>query len=327
MVFLGIDVGGSKTHALLSDENGQVLGFGVGPGGNPEMVGYDGLTLAMQAALHKACKRSGMKRTQIAAAGFGIAGYDWPFQYMDTLRAVQALGLGTETLAIENDAVPPIYGGSTHGWGIAACVGTGNNVRGVDAQGRTGRITGNSSTFGEYGGAGEIMQSVLQRLAWMWTGRGKPTALAELLIRDCGATDLGDLIAGLVAARYHLKADQAPLVVQAAESGDAVAGEVLTWHARELAASVLAVAGQLDLIEQPFEVVMSGRLFQVSELYRKSFIECVQVGAKLAECKLFTSPPVVGAVIMAMQAARAGGVGVAKARAALLGIDFKNNTY
>jgi N-acetylglucosamine kinase-like BadF-type ATPase len=327
MVFLGIDVGGSKTHALLSDENGQVLGFGVGPGGNPEMVGYDGLTLAMQAALQKACKSSGVKRMQIAAAGFGIAGYDWPFQYAATLQAVQALRLRTEILAIENDAVTPIYGGTTHGWGIAACVGTGNNVRGVDAQGRTGRITGNSSTFGEFGGAGEIMQTVLQRLAWMWTGRGKATALAEILVRDCGASDLGDLIEGLVAERYHLKADQAPLVVQVAESGDVVAGEVLTWNARELAASVLAVAGQLDLIEQPFEVVMSGKLYQVSNLYCQTFKESVLHEARLAECKLFTSPPVVGAVIMAMQAAQAAGVGVTKARAALLGIDFKNNTY
>ena len=159
MVFLGIDVGGSKTHALLSDETGQVLGFGVGPGGNPEMVGYEGLTLAMQTTIHQACNGSGIKRQQISAAGFGIAGYDWPFQYTDTLRAVQALGLDTEILVIENDAVPPIYGGTTHGWGIAACVGTGNNVRGVDAQGNIGRITGNSSTFGEFGGAGEIMQT------------------------------------------------------------------------------------------------------------------------------------------------------------------------
>ncbi|MBW6474919.1 MAG: hypothetical protein K0B14_17465, partial [Anaerolineaceae bacterium] len=135
MVFLGMDVGGSKTHALLSDENGQVLGFGEGPGGNPEMVGYDGLTLAMQAAIQKALRKSGIKRPQIAAAGFGIAGYDWPFQYTDILQAVQALGLRTEILAIENDAVPPIYGGSTQGWGIAACVGTGNNVRGLDDRG------------------------------------------------------------------------------------------------------------------------------------------------------------------------------------------------
>lgn len=327
MIFLGIDVGGSKTHALLSDENGQVLGFGVGPGGNPEMVGYDGLTLAMQTAIKNACKRSGIKRTQIAAAGFGIAGYDWPFQFTNTLQAVQALGLRADVLAIENDAVPLIYGGTSHGWGIAACIGTGNNVRGVDAQGRIGRITGNSSAYGEFGGAGEIMQTVLQRLAWMWTGRGKSTALADVLFRDCGARDLEDLIEGLVAERYHLKADQAPLVVQAAESGDAVAGEVLTWNARELAMSVLAVAGQLDLTEQPFEVVMSGKLFQVSDLYCQSFIERTQNKARLAECRLFTSPPVVGAVIMAMQAAQAGWVGVQKAREVLLGIDFKNNTY
>lgn len=327
MVFLGIDVGGSKTHALLSDEHGQVLGFGEGPGGNPEMVGYDGLTLAMQAAIQKACKKAGIKRAQIKAAGFGIAGYDWPFQYTDTLQAVQALGMRTDILSIENDAIPPIYGGTMHGWGIAACVGTGNNVRGLDAHGNIGRITGNSSTFGEFGGAGEIIQTVLQRLAWMWTGRGKTTVLADFLIRDCGARDLEDLIEGLVAERYRLRADQSPLVVQAVERGDEVACEVLSWNAHELAMSVLAVAGQLNLTEQNFEVVMSGKLFQVSELYRQSFIDCVQHSARLAEIRLFRSLPVVGAVIMAMQAAQAGEVGVAKAREILLGVDFKNNTY
>lgn len=325
MVFLGVDVGGSKTHALLSDENGQVLGFGEGPGGNPEMVGYDGLTLAMQAAIIKALKQSDIKLTQIDAAGFGIAGYDWPFQYTDTLLAVQALGLSTDILAVENDAVPPIYGGTTHAWGIAACVGTGNNVRGVDVHGRIGRITGNSSAYGEFGGAGEIMQTVQQRLAWMWTGRGKATSLADLLIHDCDASGLGDLIEGLVAARYQLNSGQAPLVVQAAESGDAVAREVLTWNACELAESVLAVAGQLDLTEQHFEVVMSGKLFQASNLYRQSFIENVQAGAKLAECRLFTSPPVVGAVIMAMHAVQAGGVRVEMAKELLFKTDLKLN--
>ena len=322
MVFLGVDVGGSKTHALLSDETGQVLGFGEGPGGNPEMVGYDGLTLAMQTAIKNACKRSGVRLTQVKAAGFGIAGYDWPFQYTDTLQAVQALGLSTDILAVENDAVLPIYGGTTYGWGIAACVGTGNNVRGVDVHGRIGRITGNSAAYGEFGGAGEIMQTVQQRLSWMWTGRGKATSLADLLIHDCDASDLNDLIEGLVAGRYQLTAAQAPLVVQAAESGDAVAVEVLTWNACELAASVLAVAGQLDLIEHHFEVVMSGKLFQVSELYRQSFIESVQAREKWVNCKLFTSPPVMGAVIMAMQA---GGVKVEMAKELLFKTDLKLN--
>ena len=215
MIFLGVDVGGSKTHALLSDENGQVLGFGIGPGGNPEMVGYDGLSLAMQTAIKLARKGSGIRLNRIAAAGFGIAGYDWSTQYADTLQAVQSLGLSGE-LVIENDAVPPLWAGTTQGWGIAACVGTGNNVRGVDAQGRTGRITGNSAAFGEYGGASEIMDVALQRIAWMWSGRGKRTVLAHILVEDCRAKDLEDLIEGIVAGRYELKASQAPLVVAAA---------------------------------------------------------------------------------------------------------------
>lgn len=314
-MFLGIDVGASKTHALICDQHGQLLAFGSGPGGNPETVGYSGLTVAMQAAITAALKGSGIKLDQMIAAGFGIAGYDWPFQYADTLESVKALGLATEKLLIENDAVLPIYAGTRLGWGIAACVGTGNNVRGIDAKGRTGRITGNSFAYGEFGGAVEIMQSVLPRLAWMWTGRGKATLLAELLIQDCAASDLGDLIAGLVAKRYELKASQVPLVVQAAQAGDEVAAEVLAWNAQELAESVLAVAAQLDLMEQPFEVIMSGHLFTTYKPYQQAFIERVVGTAQHAECKIFAAPPVVGAVIMAMQAS---GGGIVNARANLL---------
>ena len=323
MLFLGIDVGGSKTHALICDLAGNVEGFGTAPGGNPEIVGYDGLAAAMQAALVQALKIKDINKSQITAAGFGIAGYDWPFQYEDTLGAVKSLGLSTDILAIENDAIPPILAGSHSGWGIAACVGTGNNVRGVDAQGHLGRITGNSATFGEYGGAGEIMQTALQRLTWMWTRRGPATQLAEVLVKDCGARDLGELIEGLVAERYHLKASQAPLVVATAEEGDKVAQEVLIWNAEELARSVLAVARQLELERKPFDVVMSGHLFKDSDIYRYAFIESVKISAAKAEFILSEAPPVVGAVLMAIQAAR---LGFEEARKALINVDFMNNT-
>ena len=41
--FLGVDIGGTKSHALIADENGQVVGFGRAGAGNWEAVGYDGL--------------------------------------------------------------------------------------------------------------------------------------------------------------------------------------------------------------------------------------------------------------------------------------------
>ena len=41
--FLGIDVGSSKTHALIVDETGQCVGFGKSSGGNHQGVGYERL--------------------------------------------------------------------------------------------------------------------------------------------------------------------------------------------------------------------------------------------------------------------------------------------
>ena len=40
--FLGIDIGGTKSHALVADDTGQALGLGVGGPGNYEVVGYSG---------------------------------------------------------------------------------------------------------------------------------------------------------------------------------------------------------------------------------------------------------------------------------------------
>ena len=47
--FLGIDIGATKSHALIADENGCAVGFGQGGPGNHEVVGYEGLTATLQA--------------------------------------------------------------------------------------------------------------------------------------------------------------------------------------------------------------------------------------------------------------------------------------
>ena len=46
--FLGIDIGGTKSHALIADETGRAVGFGQGGPGNHEVVGYSGLEAMLQ---------------------------------------------------------------------------------------------------------------------------------------------------------------------------------------------------------------------------------------------------------------------------------------
>ena len=52
--FLGIDIGGTKSHALIADETGRAVGFGQGGPGNHEVVGYEGLEAMLQHVTHQA---------------------------------------------------------------------------------------------------------------------------------------------------------------------------------------------------------------------------------------------------------------------------------
>ena len=42
--YLGVDVGATKSHALIADESGRAVGFAAAGPGTRQVVGYDGLT-------------------------------------------------------------------------------------------------------------------------------------------------------------------------------------------------------------------------------------------------------------------------------------------
>ena len=73
--FLGVDVGGTKSHAVISDETGQVLGFGPEEPATMKTVGYKGFQLYW---IWYAQAFSGLEKQALTAIGMGIAGLDWP---------------------------------------------------------------------------------------------------------------------------------------------------------------------------------------------------------------------------------------------------------
>src|SRR5947209_5874793 len=101
MNFLGIDIGATKTDALVTDEAGRALGFGRAGPGNHQTVGYVGMAAAVREAAGRALAMAELPVGEIAGAGFGIAGYDWPSQrpqMLDTIR--QAMELDSRRVAI-----------------------------------------------------------------------------------------------------------------------------------------------------------------------------------------------------------------------------------
>ena len=300
--FLGIDVGSSKTHALIVDEIGQCVGFGKSGGGNHQGVGYEGTEHVMRESFEVALNMSGVDKAHIAGAGFGVAGYDFPSDREEHLKAISALGL-TCPVEVVNDGMNGLLAGATRGIGVNVTAGSSNNCRGRGKNGKEGRIVGNGIMFGEFGGAYEIAARGLQMVNYAWIKRIPPTALTQIYIEALGAKNEIDLVEGLSNSQYHLFPYLAIKVIDAAHAGAAAAREVLCWSGEELGWLAVAAARQIEMENDEVEVIQSGSVFEAGELIMNPMRDLVLKHCPKAKLIRLAGPPVVGAVILGMEQA------------------------
>ena len=300
--FLGVDVGSSKTHALIADETGQCIGFGKAGGGNHQGVGYEQLTDVLQKAFAGACEMSGIPQGQIAGAGFGIAGYDFPSEREYHLRAISPLELSCP-VEIVNDGANGLISGTSHGIGVNVTAGSGINARGRGRNRKEGRIVGNGVDFGEYGGAIEIVLRARQYVNYAWIKRIPPTKLTQIFLDATGAKDELDLMEGFSNHYYHLSPSLAIAITNAAREGDHAALEVLRWSGEELGWIAISVARQIEMENEEIEIVQSGSVFEAGELITRPMQEIVMKHLPKATLIRLEGPPVVGPLMLGMQAA------------------------
>lgn len=307
--FLGIDVGSSKTHALIADETGCCVGFGKASGGNHQVVGYEGLESVLQESFSEARKMSSVDQAHIAGAGFGVAGCDFPSDREPHLQTISRLGLSCP-VEVVNDGMIGLFGGATCGIGVNVTAGSSVNCCGKNKNGKVGRIVGNGMQFGENGGAIEIVQRGLQIVNHAWIRRIAPTVLTQIYLDATGATDEMDLMEGISNERYHLYPYIAIEVINAARNGDAAACEIMKWAGEELGMLAVAVARQIEMEEDEVEIVQSGSVFEAGDLISGPMRRTVHEHCPRAKLKRLDGLPVVGAVILGMEQAGFDGYAV-----------------
>lgn len=298
--FLGVDVGGTKCHGMIADEQGNLVGFGQTGPGNWETVGWDGMHQAIHECVQNALDDAKLTINHIAGAGFGCAGYDWTEDRAPIVKIIDALGMVTP-YGLVNDATIGLIAGAKNGWGVVVIAGTGTNARGRDRNGREGQMTGISSYYGENGGATEIIQRAVQEVAMAWTQRRPETKLSNMFLEATGAKDIEDFLAGLARERYELSGSIAPKIFQIAEKGDFVARNIIHWAGEELGDMAVGIIHQLSLENESFEVVMAGSIFNGSQSLIDAMKAYVHQAAPKAEFVRLTAPPVVGAVLLGME--------------------------
>lgn len=305
MCFLGVDAGGTKTHALVADEAGEVLGFGQAGPGNWEVVGLDGALAALRQAVGEALSAARTAPQEVTAAAYGLAGLDWPSDETRLRPLVAQLGLSGPSVLV-NDTFVALRAGAREPWGVVIVAGTGTTVAGRNRRGQMARTLGLGYPFDDWGSAPDLAQAALHAVARAYTGRGPATTLSDRLVRLIGAADVADLLEGVSRWRYHLfpmVAETVQALMEEADSGDIAAREIVLRAGRELGTGAGIVIRRLGMEDDAFDVVLAGGLFRsASALLLETLRETIHAVAPGARLVRLEVPPAIGGVLLAMDA-------------------------
>lgn len=261
-LLLVVDGGGTKTHAVITDLRGTVLGRGHGPSSNLHNVGFEATCRAVTAAIEGALSNvlgpglrapgPGWRSARIAAACFGLSGLDAPEDEAQVAAWVREQQVAARFLVV-NDAELVMAGGTPEGWGVAVISGTGSVCLGRTREGRSVRAGGWGPLLGDEGSGYDIAVRSLRLVTQAADGRAEAPALLEAVLNHWALADPLALIhyvhdpartaaqiAGLATVTLGLAAD-----------GDVPARRIVDEAARDLARHVDTVVARLKMKRPP----------------------------------------------------------------------------
>ncbi len=296
---LGVDGGGTKTHAVVVDEAGRVSGEGFAGPSNPLRVGVDSAATAVREAVDAACDAAGVRRADIDAAEVGLAGVrraDLRERMHETL-----LGLVLGTIEVVTDADIALYGATNGAPGLVLIAGTGSICCGLNARGKRTCAGGWGPLAGDEGGGSWLARRALQAVAHAADGRGPATTLGKAACSYFNIAVAEDLSLALYApsmTNEHI-AGFGRYVIAAARKRDAVAKTLITEAGRELGRAAVAVIRKLNMRAESFQVAYVGGVFRADELILAPLREVINDVAPRAYLAPPQLPPAIAATYMA----------------------------
>jgi N-acetylglucosamine kinase-like BadF-type ATPase len=229
--FLGVDAGGTKTEFVLGDESRELARVCAR---TIKRMKVDAETAEanLSDGLRKLEAATGVSLGTIHRCCIGTAGNTVPL-VVNWLREAFARHVGGELLIIGDVeiALDSVFWG---GRGVLVLAGTGSNVAGRAA-------TGTIVTAGGWGpaladqGSGHFIGLEALRRGFLAIDQRRPTRVLEMARGFWNLASVGDLVEFANANPAPEFSRLAPLVVAAAEQGDAVALEVLELGGADLA--------------------------------------------------------------------------------------------
>jgi N-acetylglucosamine kinase-like BadF-type ATPase len=303
-LFVGIDLGGSGTRAVLADASGEILAFGRGPTGllGGGAAANRQLARALDAALASIEARVGDAASSVFAGtrGLSIPGRRERLELELTTRFRGA------RVQVSNDAHIGLWGGLAGQPGVAVIAGAGSIALARRADGAQGRAGGWGYLLGDEGSGYWIGREALLHYLRCLERREPAGSLADRVAAAAGQSDVVKVLTWFYAGHGQVErlAALAPLVSEAARGGDPQAVTILERAGQALADLAAAAAQQLWGATPPpgVAVVTAGGLWAAGPSLEAAFAARLSAVVPGAHRKPPRLPPVGGALLLAMGA-------------------------
>ena len=297
---VGVDIGGSKTHAVRTDRDGRVTTEMTAASANFESVSRVDALAELDRIF------DGVGRRGIDVVCVGSAGINTAEQEADLAAVISHRAPGAQVIVAHDTRL--ILAAAELDAGIAVISGTGSVAWGRNTDGRTARSGGWGYLLGDEGGGYWVTREAFRRVLRAQDDGLAPGPLALALAAasgvpsdpasgvGAGATLAYDLIDRFYAepSRRHW-AQRSTVVFDLAAQGDPECISIVEATAAALVQLIAAVA---DQIQQPGPVALGGGLV-INQPALQQLVRVGLVEHDIPDVRVLDREPVFGAVYLA----------------------------
>ncbi|MCB1023345.1 MAG: hypothetical protein KDB79_03090, partial [Acidobacteria bacterium] len=266
-LFLGVDGGGTKTHAVILSAKREIVSEGFSGPSNPLRVGIETAAKNIRSAVVAACDKISKSPSDIVCASLGLAGVRRS-DLREQIRLRVRQMLGVKMVTVVTDAEIALYGTTLGKPGLVIISGTGSICFGKDERGNTATAGGWGPIAGDEGGGVSIAKQGLQAIAKSLDGRGRDTRLKDVAAEYFRASTPEDLIIAIYSPQMDNRklAGFAKFVIETAKEDDEIAVEILSIAGFELGLAAYAVIKKLDMKDNEVPIGTVGSIFKAGQL-------------------------------------------------------------
>jgi N-acetylglucosamine kinase-like BadF-type ATPase len=294
---LAVDGGNSKTDLALLRDDGALLALVRGGLSSPHHIGLDGCVETLRSLHDDAAATAGIDGAPADVGALLLAGLDFPAEERRLEDALSPLGWARR-LTVGNDTFAVLRAGTERGWGVAVVCGAGINCVGVGPDGTHVRFPALGAITGDWGGGYDVGLAAVSAAARSEDGRGPATALERAVPAHFGLGTPAELAEAIHLGSVELRRviELAPVVFSLAGE-DGVAAELVDRLAEEVAVLVRVTMARLGLRAGEVDVLLGGGMFQRADI---RLLARIQERLPGVELRAASSPPIVGAAMLAL---------------------------